>query len=116
MFALTISFGPQGTMWRLLYKTEETAQRAYAVTERVPNPYLEDDFGQKLHVHGQVHGIMLEDMEQSKLANIEMALHNARTQAGAQTRAANDPILKSAQMTRGPAMLSPMGPNGGWPG
>jgi len=52
---------------------------------------------------------MLEDMEKSKLAHIERGLHQARTQAKAQQAATQDPVLKSAAMMRGPAMIDPMG-------
>ena len=45
---------------------------------------MEDDFGQFVGVKGtEMRGIMLEDMELSKLAHIEQGLHRARTQAQA---------------------------------
>ena len=58
-----------------------------------------DDFGQRATIDiKSIHGFMLEDMEQSKLAHIERGLHQARTQARAQQMATADPVLKNAAM------------------
>lgn len=125
MFSLSISFGPIGTTWRLLYKTEEKAFEHFAFAnspkdktvdfngdERIR---LEDDFGQIASFkRDALHGIMLENLDQSKLGNIEMALHNAHVQAEGQSRAENDPALRSR--VRGPSVISPIGGNGRFPG
>lgn len=72
-----------------------------------------DDFGQSAHIDlEQLHGVMLEDMEQSKLAHIERALHQGRTQAKAQEMAADDAVLKAARFRQGSTpVLTPMGGN-----
>lgn len=112
MHSLTIVFGPSPMPWILLYRDQEKAEShsAFARTAMVNegNIELTDDFGQRVGLRGKaIHGVMLEDMDQSKLAHIEQGLHRARTQAKAQELAAADPILKVAAMRQGPAMLQP---------
>lgn len=119
MHSLTICFGPTGTIWTLLFKAEEKAGVLY-------NAYVDhrmnkaeggaligaDDFGQSIAIDmDQIHSIMIDDMDQSQMAYIERALHQARSQAKAQSRAMGDPILKTAIMSQGPAVHSPF-PNG----
>ena len=112
---LTIVFGPSPTPWALLFKNPEAADRALIdlKTAKAANTGIVDivdDFGQRAIIEVQtIHGFMLEDMEQSKLAHIERGLHQARTQARANQMAQGDPVLKNAAMMQGPAMLSPMG-------
>jgi len=53
---------------------------------------------------------MLENLDESQLAYIEMALHQARVQAKANERAQSDSVLRNAK--RGPAVITP-GMNGG---
>ena len=124
MYAISISFGPVGTTWRLLFEKEEKAVQQYELVTLHndkthsfhPNDtvVLEDDYGQKVFFkHAGVHAVILENLDKSKLASVEMALHNARTQASAQQRAGADPTLRAATMTQ-PAVISPMG-NGRWP-
>ena len=108
MHSITIVFGPSPVPWVLLFKTEEAARAALMIPSS--NDYWEvmDDFGQYVSIKRDlIHGTMLEDMEQSKLAHIEQGLHRARTQAKAQQMAAADPTLRTAQMMGGPAMLQP---------
>jgi hypothetical protein len=79
---------------------------------------LEDDFGQRFIIdRASVAGISFEDLDKSMLAHIQRGLHNARTQAKAQQIAMNDPVLKTAAMTRGqgPGVFDPQG-NGRWQG
>ena len=109
MHSLTLIIGM--TAWQLLYKSKETADRA---TNNVLGPGeldLTDDFGHRLVCKREaVVGVMFEDMEQTKLAHVERAVHQARTQNLAQQRAQSDPALRMAM--QGPAVLSP-GINGG---
>lgn len=108
MHSLTIVFGPSPVPWVLLFKTKESAETARMRVNETNDMLVADDFGQEIHIRKEsIHGIMLEDMEQSKLAHIEQGLHRARTQAKAQQMAAADPTLRTAQMMGGPAMLQP---------
>lgn len=115
MHLLTIVFGPTPTPWALLFHKPELADKTFADIERAKQVKSEtvavmDEFGQRATIDtASIHGFMLEDMDQSKLAHIERGLHQARTNARAQQMASNDPVLKNAAMMRGPAMLSPMG-------
>jgi len=115
MHLLTIVFGPSPTPWALLFEKTEAADRALidlktAKAANAGTVDIVDDFGQRAIIEVQtIHGFMLEDMEQSKLAHIERGLHQARTQARANQMAQGDPVLKNAAMMQGPAMLSPMG-------
>ena len=118
MHLLTIVFGPSPTPWSLLFKSPEAADKTFMDLESAKagigasTVSVADDFGQRATIDiKSIHGFMLEDMEQSKLAHIERGLHQARTQARAQQMATADPILKNAAMMQGPAMLQPMGGN-----
>lgn len=116
MFAITVSHGVQA--WRLLYKTEEKAEEIYNrlavpidktmdfnVTTRIA---AEDDFGQRATFKvADITGVMLENLDESKLANIEMGLHQQRTQVGFQQRAESDPTIRAASQRRGPAVIDP---------
>ena len=116
MYLLTVVFGPSPTPWSLLFEKPELADKAFADLETVKHRAsdgvvtIADEFGQRTVIDiASIHGFMLEDMEKSKLAHIERGLHQARTQAKAQQAATQDPVLKSAAMMRGPAMIDPMG-------
>ena len=121
MFSLTISFGPGPVMWTMMWRDREKAEAAWnavaisKATESVLK--LTDDFGQDAIIEiTTIHGIMLEDMELSKNAHIERALHQARMQAKGQEMAESDQILRAARARQGgPGILTPMGPmNGGF--
>lgn len=112
MFSLTIAFGPAGGAWRLLYQDETKAKQAFdLVTGDAQTVTLVDEFGQHAFVKlFTVHAAMLENMKLSQLANIELALHQARTQAKGEEMAQSDQVLKSASFRRGsPAIVNPMG-------
>jgi hypothetical protein len=124
MFSLTIVFGPGPMVWTLMYKTEEKAQqhKSFINEHKDSRVQLYDDFGQECTINSEdIHGFMLEDLEQSRLAHIERALHQARTQAKGAEIADNDPVLKQARHRAqgGMPMIQPMSsfrPNGGFPG
>lgn len=125
MFSLTISFGPGPTMWTLMWRDKEKADAAYdnyahGVPVNIENDSLvldlTDDFGQRARIHrADIHGVMLEDMDQSKLAHIERALHQARTQAKGQEMASADSTLRAAaaRQAGGPSILTPGIPGNG---
>lgn len=120
MFSLTIVFGPGPMVWTLMFKERKTAEDALAHWTAKQED-LTDDFGQVACVNpDKAHGWMLEDLEQSRLAHIERALHQARTQAKGAEIADNDPVLKQARHRAqgGMPMIQPVpgfGPNGRFP-
>lgn len=114
MHSLTIVFGPSPVPWVLLFKTKEAADAARQLAGHPHEIFsIADDFGQEIRIaKASIHGMMLENMDLSKMAHIEQGLHRARTQAKAQELGAADPILKVAAMRQGPAMLNPSFPGG----
>jgi len=108
MFIINVALG--NTSWRLLFKDEQGALNALALfNEEDQIVKVSDDFGQSLETKmSRVHGVMLEDMDKTKMAHVEMALHQARTQGLATKMAQHDPALK-AQSTMSPNVLNPMG-------
>lgn len=116
MFSVSVAFGNQA--WRLLFRTAEPAEKTFeSLTQKKTDHFnlpehieLQDDFGQRATImRGSIHGVMLEDLDQSKVATVELMLHNTRTQVSAQQRAGSDPAIRSAQMSSGPAIISPIG-------
>jgi hypothetical protein len=126
MFSLTIVCGPGPMAWTLMFKEKTDAMNAMNAIGEHNGKFLEteDDFGQRVVIEkNQAHGFMLEDLEQSRLAHIERALHQARTQAKGAELAEADPVLKQARhRAQGGIlpMIQPMpagfGPNGGFRG
>lgn len=110
MFCLNIALG--NTSWRLLFKNEEPAKCAYALISNpnIENLIIDDDFGQQFCAKVKaIHGFMIEDMDKTKLAHIEMALHQERTRIAATKAAQVDPAIRNAQAAHGPAIINPMG-------
>ena len=116
MYSLSIHFGPNAMVWALLFKDKERALAHYSAYEtakgrKLPGRYIvDDDFGQQASVElDSIHGVMLEDMDKSKLGNVEMFMHQKRTEVLATKTAQADPSLRASSMMNGPAMLTPMG-------
>ena len=113
MFAVNIALG--NSVWRLLFKNEDTAKTAFEkIKGGNPNGIgtfeLEDDFGQRLSAKiDAVHGLMFEDLDKAKMANVELFLHQQRVQAMAQKAAQNDPGLRANNLMNSPRMIDPMG-------
>jgi hypothetical protein len=135
MFSLTIVFGPGPTVWTLMFKTEEAAEDAALAVHStlqargkdtnfspISAVSLNDDFGHSAEVTTEsLHGFMLENLEQSKLAHIERELHLIRTQLKTKEIADADPQIRQARRNQqgGMPMLQPMptgfSPNGRFP-
>jgi hypothetical protein len=125
MFSLTIVFGPGPMVWTLMFKTEDKARLNVSTLNQSPLGQVTrfvDDFGQECDIiTDELKGWMLEDMEQSKLAHIERALHQARTQAKGAEIADSDPVLAQARRRAqgGMPIMQPMptgfSPNGRFP-
>lgn len=124
MFSITITFGASPVPWTLLYKTKETFDAARekcratkATSFEGDELQLADDFGQECQVkRASIHGVLCEDLEQSKLATVERGLHQVRTQIAADKAGMAAPDIAAHMRTRqmgrgGPAMLD-LGPNG----
>lgn len=109
MFIINVALG--NTSWRLLFKDEVGAGKAVsALCTSEPAVEIADDFGQALFATTKsIHGWMLEDMDKTKMAHVEMALHQARTQGLATKMAQHDPALKAQSNMGGPSVLNPMG-------
>ena len=104
MYLITVPVG--NAVWCLLYKEQKNAESAFNTIDAMAAPVcITDDFGQTLQLSAPPAGMLYEDLEQSKLAQIERMLHQARTQARAQSLASADPGLRSGVM--GPAPISP---------
>lgn len=115
MYAVNIALGT--TVWRLLFKTEEKARETFAFVQN-PLPLknaafkVEDDYGQTMGwTEGAIAAMMFEDLDQSKLANIELFLHQHRVQAAAQKAAQSDPGLRASAAMGGPSVLTPFRQN-----
>jgi hypothetical protein len=119
MYSLSITFGPANGMWVFMYKDGEKASEVFRnitlQTEPEITIFVFDDFGQQAILRStSIHAVMLEDLEQSKMAHIEQSLHRARMQARAQQMASGDAILRNAAAMSGPAVFQPgMGPGNG---
>ena len=115
MHSLTVLVGPAS--WRFLFKSKERADHFKNFKSDHPTQDLtiDDDFGQHAEIKAMsIHGIMIENLDETKLVAVEMMLHDARIRASASQRAQSDTQLRAAQ--RGPAVLSPGGIVGGMNG
>lgn len=118
MHLITIVFGSASTSWALLFKDEEkakTVREGLAKAREFAKGVFTttDDFGQTADILvSSIHGVMLENLDESQLASIERGLHQARGQAKAQKLARTDPVLSSFNQGGGPAVLTPQGMNG----
>jgi|SRR5215472_13016664 len=118
MFSLTIVFGPSPVPWTLLFKTEEafnSARSAYQLSGPGSMLVLKDDYSQEAIVRvDDIHGVMFEDLNKSKMAQIDRGLHQMRTQIDANNAAKADPALMAAMRMNqaGPSVITPFGANG----
>jgi hypothetical protein len=125
MFLLNIAVG--STSWALLFNEEEKAREAFTKATSQPSKVdtftaatacvIEDDFGQMFTAPiVAIHACMLEDLDKTRLAHIERALHQQLTQMEAQKRWEQHPAHRA--MSRGPGVIAPgFGPmgNGAFP-
>lgn len=111
MFCITVAVG--NSSWRLLYRDEAKADQAYLeLTIAKTAVQIDDDFDQKFF--GIPNGILFENLDKTKHAAMELMLHQARIQQGAQKLAQTDPALRAGGASQSPAILHPMG-NGARP-
>lgn len=110
MFNLSISFGPAGGMFVLVFKTAEAAEAAYA---KVRNPgviapgavvEISDNFGHNVRIAlSQIHGAMIEDVDAALKLRADRWVAEQKAQAKAMQSVQNDPQMKAM------AMLGPGG-------
>lgn len=106
MFTISIAFRTAPTPWRLIFKTKEAGEKAWAETTQEKFA-IKDDYGQILEgCNADIAAKLFEDATESAQAAIELTLNNWRVEAEARKRAETDPRLRIA---RNPAaMLQPM--------
>lgn len=112
MFAVNIALG--STTWRLLFKDKDkfnAAKRQLDLAMSVDTPkVISDEFGQEMvFIPKHVIGLMFEDLDKAKMANVELFLHQQRVQAMATKAAQSDPGLRASSAMNGPRVLNPMG-------
>ena len=115
MHSISIALGP--IVWRLVFNTKEKAEEAEHLLSCISGveTIVMDDYGQRVRVRGDcVSGIMLEDLDRSKLAYVAMALHQTRAQGEAQKAVRADPALRALAGGQGPAVLTPAMNGGGF--
>lgn len=107
MFSITVAF--PNSAFALLYRERESADRSWIRLTSESPAVVDDDFGQRFEVRREhTIALMFEDLDQTKLALAERALHNARAQVKANQLASADPSLRASNLVAGPAMISPM--------
>lgn len=110
MFSLSIML--DSGQWRLLFKAEETLDKAWQQVTSADGDWqnIQDDFGQLVFLkRSAIRGALREDLNQSKLAAVELTLHDARIRAKATQAAQTDPAIREASRVPGPSVLTPMG-------
>lgn len=132
MFSITVFLGDTIAPVVLLYKGEDTMNAALESVSKFdsmvfgPNGThpssitkstgLADDFGQRLDLMRPPMAILVQDLKQAQEADIIRGIHQAVTQAKAQDRAKEDPVLKEHfRRQQSPAVFSPMGGQVGGP-
>ena len=114
MFCINVALA--NTTWRLLFKDEtkaiEASANLTAAWERNDGALIDinDEFGQTMRLRtNAICGVMTEDLDKAKMANVELFLHQQRVQAMATKAAQSDPGLRASSMMNGPRVLDPMG-------
>jgi hypothetical protein len=107
MFTVVLLVGAQS--FRLMYHSEEKARQAANMSSWTDVlVYIEDDFGQEFSGRrNSISGCVFEDLEKSKLAHVELALHQQRMQFLAQKMASADPGLRTMAAMNGPGVITP---------
>lgn len=114
MYSLTIALAQSPVTWTLLFKTKETAFEAWGKRIGSETLDLEDDFGQSACLQRHlIGGMLLENLDESKLAHVARTLHVEHVKIAANKAAAADPALNARLVTPGgPAIFQPGMGNG----
>jgi len=108
MYSLSIHFGPNAMVWAFLFKEKEKADTVYEKLVTGDSSIVhvvEDDFGQRGVIQGEIHGSLLEDLDLVEEARILRSLANARGEVKARQRAATDPVIRTS--AQGASVLQP---------
>lgn len=97
MIILTVVFGAKDTQWQACFDSEERMRRA-AFEGGVLQTNFSDDYGTSIMLSAMPTAIQVRDTCKAQVAEIEIMLHNARTQNKAQRAAATDPVLNGPQL------------------
>ena len=117
MFNVSISHGPVGTVWALLFKTEEKAVELLSTVVSVHGKQAgegilsgTDDFGQSYAIPFEnIHAILLEDLDQIEQARIQRALADERVKAKFMVAAKSDPAIRQAIQGQQAPIMTPFG-------
>lgn len=109
MFVLSVVFGSASVGF--MFKTKEAADNALRDLTVEPEYWkIVDDFGSTARIkHSSVHGFIVEDLDQSKIARAEQMVHQNRCTNLATKMATSDPSLRTMGS---PAVITPHGMNG----
>lgn len=107
MYVLSVVFGSASVGF--MFRTKEAAEKCLlAPTDDMIN--IVDDFGSIAQIKpSAIHGWILEDLDQSKVARAEQMVHQNRCQNLAAKIATSDLSLRTM---RSPAVITPHGMNG----
>ena len=97
MFLLTVVFGENDTLWQACFDNEKSMLDA-AFEAGILKQCFTDDYGTEIFLPKRATAFQVRDTSKAQLAEIEMMLHNARTQNKAQRAAATDPTLSVPQL------------------
>lgn len=107
MYVLSVVFGSASVGF--MFKTKEAAEKCmFTVVENTFT--IVDDFGSSATIKSDsMHGWVLEDLDQSKVARAEQMVHQNRCTNLAAKIATSDPSLRTMGS---PAVITPHGMNG----
>lgn len=109
MYSLTIVFGPAA--WQFMFRTPEKLEtfKQFRANNPAQDVIIDDDFGQHAEIKAaSIHGIQIENLEETRIVHIERAVHQGKIQRDAQQRFSREPGVRVP-------VLDPVGmsPNGG---
>jgi hypothetical protein len=92
--SLTVVFGPAS--WQFMFRSKEKAEQYAHFRNDHPTQDLiiDDDFGQHAEIRASsIHGIQIENLEESRLVHVERVVHDIKIRSAAQQRAQREPAL-----------------------
>lgn len=102
MFAINITYGHNDSQKALLFKTSENADGAAMTLDGIgakSQDMLEisDDFGQSFNLRkDSLTSWSYEDLDKTAEMQVEIAIHNQKVQARAQSAVMNDPQVRAS--------------------
>lgn len=102
MFAINITYGHNDSQKALIFKTERDATKvdqafSHPVAVTHNRITIQDDFGQRFSVRvDAITAWSLEDLDKTAEMQVEIAIHNQKVQARAQSAVMNDPQVRAS--------------------